>query len=158
MTASGPGVTTATFTRDLIHAFYTNRSQIHGGKNDWFALFSDAKGLTMGHYSAATLKDSNLWRLAQRHTLLDNFFQGALGGSFLNHMWLVCACAPVWPDPQGSAVARLTRTVSSSARASVTAAGDGDYAVNTTQSIFLNNGRQGGNVLPPQTSVPSETG
>ena len=24
---------------------------------------------------------------------------GALGGSFLNHIWLVCACAPVWPDP-----------------------------------------------------------
>ena len=35
----------------------------------------------------------------------------------------------------------------------VTAVGDGDYAVNTTQSIFLNNGRQGGNLLPPQTSV-----
>ena len=27
-------------TRDLIHAFYTNRSQIHGGKNDLFAACS----------------------------------------------------------------------------------------------------------------------
>ena len=53
----------------------------------------------MGHYGSAALKDTNLWRLAQRYTLLDNYFQGALGGSFLNHIWLVCACAPAWPNP-----------------------------------------------------------
>jgi acid phosphatase len=35
----------------------------------------------------------------------------------------------------------------------VTAEADGDYAVNTTQSVFLNDGRQGANLLPPQTSV-----
>ena len=26
--------------------------------------------------------------------LADNFFQGAFGGSFLNHQYLICACAP----------------------------------------------------------------
>jgi phospholipase C len=148
-----PGVTTATFTRDLIHAFYTHRSQIHGGRNDWFAQFSDAKGLTMGHYSAASLKDSNLWRLAERHTLLDNFFQGALGGSFFNHMWLVCACAPVWPDPPKDQRSEIDEDGLVVKEGRVTAMGDGDYAVNTTQSIFLNNGRQGGNLLPPQAAV-----
>jgi acid phosphatase len=112
-----PGVTTATITRDLIHAVYTHRSQIHGGKNDWFAQFSDAKGLTMGHYSAASLKDSNLWKLAKRLTLLDNFFQGALGGSFFNHMWLVCACVPVWRDPRRISGRKSTRMDLSSRKA-----------------------------------------
>ena len=148
-----PGVTAATHTRDLIHAFYTNRSQIHGGKNDYFALFSNAGGLTVGYYGAADLKDTNLWKLAQRYTLLDNFFMGALGGSFLNHIWLVCACAPVWPDPPKSQRSRVDAEGHVLEEKRVTAPGDGDYAVNTTQSIFLNNGRQAENVLPPQRAA-----
>src|SRR5829696_8447175 len=97
-----PGVTPATHTRDLIHAFYTNRSQIHGGKNDYFALFSNAGGLAMGYYGAKDMKDTNLWKLAERGTLFDNFFMGTFGGSFLNHIWLICACIPSWPDPPKS--------------------------------------------------------
>jgi phospholipase C len=147
-----PGVTVATYTRDLVHAFYTHRSQIHGGKNDWFALFSDAKGLTMGHYGADALKDTNLWKLAGRGALLDNFFQGALGGSFLNHIWLVCACAPTWPNPPRELRSEIDGEGVVLRERKVTAAGDGDYAVNTTQSIFLNNGRQGGDLLPPQSA------
>jgi phospholipase C len=148
-----PGVTTATHTRDLIHAFYTNRSQIHGGRNDWFALFSNAKGLAMGYYGAAASKDTNLWKLAQQYTLFDNFFMGTFGGSFLNHIWLVCACVPVWPDPPKSQRSEVDRDGHVVHERRVTAAGDGDHAVNTTQSIFLNNGRQGENVLPPQNAV-----
>ena len=30
------------------------------------------------------------------YAIADNFFQGAFGGSFLNHQWLVCARAPIW--------------------------------------------------------------
>lgn len=30
---------------------------------------------------------------------------------------------------------------------------DGDWAVNTTQSIFLNNGKVGGDLLPPQVAA-----
>ena len=148
-----PGVTIATHTRDLIHAFYTNRSQIHGGRNDWFALFSNAKGLAMGYYGAAALKDTNLWKLAERYTLFDNFFMGTFGGSFLNHIWLVCACAPAWPDPPKSQRSDTDEAGEVVHERRVTAASDGDYAVNTTQSIFLNNGRQGENVLPAQSAV-----
>jgi acid phosphatase len=36
--------------------------------------------------------------LAEEFVLADNFFQGAFGGSFLNHQYLVCACAPEYPD------------------------------------------------------------
>jgi len=147
-----PGITTSTHTRDLIHAFYTNRTQINGGKNDLFAAYSDAKGLTMGYYGAAALKDTNLWKLAQSYTLFDNFFMGGFGGSFFNHMWLVCACAPVWPDPPKELRSDIDEAGRVVHERRVTAAADGDYAVNTTQSIFLNNGRQGGNLLPAQTA------
>ena len=30
-------------------------------------------------------------------SIADNFFQGAFGGSFLNHQWLIAAATPVWP-------------------------------------------------------------
>jgi acid phosphatase len=38
----------------------------------------------------------------------DHFFQGAFGGSFLNHQYLVCACAPLYPS---SAIATNNPTV-----------------------------------------------
>ena len=91
-------ITLSTFTRDLVHRFYTNRSQINGSRNDRYVAYSDALGLAMGHYSGAAMEKTNLWKLAQDNVLLDNYFQGAFGGSFLNHIWLVCACAPKFPD------------------------------------------------------------
>jgi acid phosphatase len=146
-----PGATIDTYHRDLTHSFYAHRSQIHGGSNDRFALFSNAGGFVMGHYSAGSLQETNLWKLASAYTLLDNFFQGAFGGSFFNHMWLVCACAPIWPDPPDELRSQVDAEGVVVQDRRVTAASDGDYAVNTTQSIFLNDGNQGGNLLPPQT-------
>src|SRR6266568_3031393 len=35
-----------------------------------------------------------MWQWAREYVLADNFFMGAFGGSYLNHLWLVCACAP----------------------------------------------------------------
>ena len=82
-------------TGDLVHRFYTNQLQIDGGKNDKFAIFSDAGGLTMGYYDGRT---AQVWKWAQRFTLADHFFMGAFGGSFLNHQFMICACAPVFPN------------------------------------------------------------
>ena len=31
--------------------------------------------------------------------VLNNFFQAAFGGSFLNHQWLISAQTPVYPSP-----------------------------------------------------------
>jgi acid phosphatase len=81
-------------TRDLWHVFYQNQMQIDGGKNDKFAAFADSGGLVMGYYNGAKLP---LWNVAKKYVLADNFFQGAFGGSFLNHFQLVCACTPVYP-------------------------------------------------------------
>jgi phospholipase C len=83
-------------TRDLVHRFYQEQVQIDGGKMDKFAAVSDAKGLTMGYWNTANLP---LVGEATRYTLADNFYHAAFGGSFLNHMWLVCACTPTYPSP-----------------------------------------------------------
>jgi phospholipase C len=80
---------------DLTHRFFIHQMQIDGGRNDRFAQLSSAGGLTMGHYD---LSGTALWNYAKEFTLADNFFQGAFGGSFLNHQWLICACTPVFKD------------------------------------------------------------
>ena len=82
-------------TRDLIHRYYNNIMQINGGRNDGFAAWSDAGGLSMGYYDGSRLA---MWDLARRYTLADNFFMGAFGGSFFNHQYLICACAPEYPN------------------------------------------------------------
>jgi acid phosphatase len=89
-------LTTADVTRDLGHAFFQNAMEINGGSNDLFAAWVDAGGLTLGHLD--TYRRAGLYALARRYVLADEFFQGAFGGSFLNHQYLICACAPQVPD------------------------------------------------------------
>ncbi|KPF69504.1 acid phosphatase [beta proteobacterium AAP99] len=98
--AAGAPLTQGVITRDLYHRFFENQMQINGGKNDKFAAYSDAGGLTMGRYDGSQMA---LWRIAQQYVLADNFFQGAFGGSFLNHQYLVCACAPEYPNADTAA-------------------------------------------------------
>ena len=86
-------------THDLWHRFYQNQMQIDGGKNDRFVAYADSGALVMGHYNGAKLP---LWDIAKQYVLADNFFMGGFGGSFLNHFWLVCACAPKYPDADKS--------------------------------------------------------
>jgi phospholipase C len=87
---------------DLIHRFYTQQAQINGGAMNQFAVFSDARAITMGYYDTMKLP---LAKLAAEYTLCDHFFQSAFGGSFLNHMWLIAATSPRYPDlPSGAPV------------------------------------------------------
>jgi acid phosphatase len=95
-------LSTSSVTRDLAHRFFEHQMQIDGGKNDGYAAWSDAGGLAMGHYDYS---QSALFGLAKEFVLADHFFQGAFGGSFLNHQYLICACAPVYPDA-GTATAK----------------------------------------------------
>lgn len=95
LNGTGVVVPQGVVTRDLVHRFYSNMMQIHGGRNDRFAAYSDAGGLSMGYYDGSAMK---LWKIAQQYTLADNFFMGAFGGSFLNHQYLVCACAPIYAN------------------------------------------------------------
>jgi acid phosphatase len=91
---SGVTLSTSSVTRDLWHRFFEHQMQIDGGKNDGYAAWSDAGGLALGHYDYSA---SSLYKLAREFVLADNFFQGAFGGSFLNHQYLICACAPEYP-------------------------------------------------------------
>jgi len=86
-------------THDLVHRFYQEQMQIDGGKNDKFAAWTDAGGLVMGSYDGSRLP---MWKVAQKYVLADNFFQAGFGGSFFNHMFLICSCAPVYPDADKS--------------------------------------------------------
>lgn len=97
---TGATLTTSTVTRDLVHRFFENQMQINGGKNDMFAAWADSGGLTMGHFDYST---SAIYGLAKQYVLADNFYQGAFGGSFLNHQYLICACAPEYPDADTAA-------------------------------------------------------
>jgi acid phosphatase len=91
---SGVALTSRAVTRDLAHRFFEHQMQIDGGKNDGYAAWSDAGGLTMGYWDTS---GSALYALAREYVLADHFFQGAFGGSFLNHQYLICACAPEYP-------------------------------------------------------------
>lgn len=110
-------------TRDLYHRFFENQMQINGGKNDMFAAFADSGGLVMGYFDYSA---SPLYKLAQQYTLADHFFQGAFGGSFLNHQYLICACAPEYPNADTAAAKPTIQILDKNA--------DGSYTSNLTLS------------------------
>ena len=93
--------------RDLYHRFYENQMQINHGANNMFAAWADSGGMTMGYFTPTPAKDMPLWKWARQYVLADNFFQGAFGGSFLNHFYLICSCAPLYGhdgvNPNGGA-------------------------------------------------------
>ena len=85
-------------TRDLVHRFYQELYQLNGGRQDRYVTGSDAVGLTMGHYDTQMLP---IYRYLHQeghphYAINDAFFQAAIGGSFLNHQWLIAAATPVW--------------------------------------------------------------
>jgi acid phosphatase len=89
---------------DPVHDFYIEQEQIDGGRMDRFVEASSAGALVMGYYDGSKLKQ---WELAQEFTLADHFFHGAFGGSFFNHFYLVCACAPRFANAPESLLAKL---------------------------------------------------
>lgn len=137
-------------TGDLVHRFYQQQEQINGGKMDRFAAISDAGGLTMSYFDGARLP---LWRYAQKYTLADNFFHGAFGGSFLNHMFLVCACTPEFKDAPEGIRAQLNADGTLKKDGAVTPDG---YAVNTIYSSYMPrpaSANDKAKLLPPQEAT-----
>ena len=167
--------------RDLYHRFYEEQMQINGGKNNKFAAWADSGGLVM-MYIPSNTPDHPLWTLAQQNVLADNFFQSAFGGSYLNHQFLICSCAPIYPGdgttpinpaPGGAApkpsvlnADGVTLTPSASSPASAMtgppsfvnssvitpAIGGVFYSVNTSQPPFPPSGNAVTST-PPQQSV-----
>ncbi|MDI9334373.1 MAG: acid phosphatase [Cytophagales bacterium] len=144
-----------------IHAFYHNQEQINGGQNNLFAAMSNVGGWTMGHYDGSQFA---LWQWAKDYTLADHFFMGAFGGSFLNHHYLICACAPKFEnapasmrvslDANGKLLKRSESGSAAQAAVKLYSGGGGQispdgYAVNTSQPPYQPSGiapAQGGSL------------
>ena len=116
-------------TPDLVHRYYQEQAQIDGGKMDHFAAISDAKGLVMGYYPTANLP---LAKLAQQYTLCDHFFHSAFGGSFLNHIYLISAQVPTFPNAPAAMVANVDGSGKLVSDGAVTPDG---HVVNTAFSV-----------------------
>ena len=159
-------------TRDLVHRFYQEQYQLDGGKQDHYVTGSDAIGLTMGFYDTRALPIyAYLHSDGHPHyAILDNFFQSAFGGSFLNHQWLIAAATPTWPGgpavrhsivdangmPNNYALYHATGPVSDDrltvvCPSPVAGLACGDYAINTIQPTYQPHG--GGPQLPPQSGT-----
>ncbi len=137
-------------TGDLVHRFYQEQLQINGGKMDKFVAWTDAGGLVMGYYTTSKLP---LYKYAKDYTLADNFFHGAFGGSFLNHIWLICSCAPSWPNAPASRKAQLDANGVMVKDGSVT---PDNYAVNTSFTVYAPHPANITDTLqlvPPQTKA-----
>jgi LPXTG-motif cell wall-anchored protein len=133
---------------DMVHRLYQEQYQIDGGKMDKFVTWSDNGGQVMGYYDATNMPEG---KLAQQYTLADNFFHAAYGGSFLNHIWLICACSPKWPNAPASRVAQLDANGVMVKDGSVTPDG---YAVNTS---FTVNTPHPSNITDTTQLVPQQT-
>jgi phospholipase C len=136
-------------TGDIVHRFYTQQLQINGGKMDRFIAWSDNGGLVMSCIDATNLPEG---RLAQQYTLCDNFFHAAFGGSFLNHIFLIAAAAPVFPNAPAGIIAAPPDALGTGVADKVVTP-DG-YAVNTAFSV--------NHPIPPSvtdqaTLVPNQT-
>lgn len=134
-------------TPDLVHRFYQEQAQIDGGKMDRYAAISDAKGLVMGYYRTAGLP---LAAEAAQNVLMDNFFHGAFGGSFLNHIHLIAAQAPVFPGAPAAMRAQLDAAGKLVKDGAVTPDG---YVVNTSFTI----NRPHPASVPTANLVPNQT-
>jgi phospholipase C len=82
-------------TGDLVHRYYQEQEQIDNGKMDKFVEGSDNGGLVLSYFDATNLPEG---KLAQQYTLCDHYFQGAFGGSLLNHIFFIAADTLVWKD------------------------------------------------------------
>ena len=103
--ADTPGALAGGCTEDIVHRFYQEQYQLNNGQQNRYVTGSDAVGLAMGYYETTALPIYQYLHTdgAPHYAIADDFFQGAFGGSFLNHQWLIAAQAPLY---QGVAASR----------------------------------------------------
>ena len=145
-----------------IHVYWHHIEQINGGKNNMFAAMSNVGGWVMGYYDGSQFL---MWQWAKDYTLADNFFMGAFGGSYFNHQYLICACAPKFDDAPASMHVRLDANGKLEKRPDSPSAKDGavrvyssgggqvspdGYTLNTTQPPYQPSG------IAPAPNGPKE--
>ena len=158
-------------TEDIVHRFYQEQYQLNNGAQNLYTTGSDAIGMTQGFYNTKALpiyvflhKDG-----APHYAIADNLFQGAFGGSFLNHQYLIAAAAPTFsgaPASQHSVIDSngmptkyprytptgpvLDKPLTQACPSTVANRACGDFAVNTIQPPFQPTSSNPLK-LPPQT-------
>jgi phospholipase C len=144
-------ITPGQLSGDLVHRYYQEQYQIDGGNMDKFVAWTDSGGLVMSYYDATNMPEG---KLAQQYTLMDNFFHGAFGGSFLNHQFLICVCAPTWPDAPGSIVAQVDASGTMTRDGQVSPDG---YVINTSYSVNTPHPARisDQNLLVPEQTAPT---
>jgi phospholipase C len=135
-------------TGDIVHRYYHEMYQIDGGKMDKFVTYSDNGGLVLSQYDATTLPEG---ALVKQYTLASNYFHSAFGGSFLNHQYLICACAPTWPNAPSDYISVPSKNPAKLNDNHVTPDG---YVVNTSYSTYQPHpaGMSSTDLVPPQTA------
>jgi phospholipase C len=116
-------------TSDLHHIFFTEQRQIDDGKMDRYALWSDAKALSLGYYHTMNLPTP---QVVAKYTLFDHFHHAAFGGSFLNHQWLIAARTPEFPNAPAAMLDDPDKLVPGANELQVTKDG---FVVNTSFSV-----------------------
>jgi acid phosphatase len=161
-----------TVTHDLWHRFYQNQMQINGGRNDKFVAYGDSGAMPMGMWDGSRMA---MWSVARDHVLADNFFMGGFGGSFFNHQWLICACAPYYADadknpskpsiavvePDGVTLKQAENSPRSAMEGIPKFVGDGNltpdfHAVNTMQPPYQPSGNPPAPGADPTTADPAK--
>ena len=144
-----PYVTLSQVTGDAWHRYYQEQLQIDGGKMDKFVAWSDAGSLVMSYFDGSP---TPMWALAKDYTLMDHYHHAGFGGSFFNHIFMICSCPPKFPDAPAAIVAQLDDKGGLVKDGAVTPDG---YAVNT---LLAAGGPYPANfpkklLLPPQTDA-----
>lgn len=130
-----------------VHRFYEHILQMNSGKMDKYVAWTDVGGQVMGYYDTTRLP---FYPYAKEYTFADNFFTAAFGGSWLNHMWLVCACTPKWENPPAEFV---SKPVFDSA-GKLIGVDDDENDVVTPDGYAINTGVD--SFYPPHTSLPDD--
>lgn len=167
-------------TRDIVHRFYSEQYQLNDGKQNRYMTGSDASGLVMGYYNTTNLPLYQYLHSpgAPNYVISDNFFQGAFGGSFLNHQVLVAGTAPAFAnavqdggsndlhsilDSNGMATSTPLYTATGAVKdqqltqkcGAANSLACGDYAINTIQPTYqpYSPGTAVAKQLPPLTNT-----
>lgn len=130
-----------------VHRFYEHQLQMNSGKMDKYVAWTDSGGQPMGYYDTTRLP---LYPYARDYTFADNFFTAAFGGSWLNHMWLVCACTPPWPNAPAEFIAQPQYD----AAGNLVGIDDNENWVVTPDGYAINTGVD--SFYPPHGSLPDD--
>jgi phospholipase C len=135
-------------TGDIVHKYYHEMYQIDGGKMDKFVTYSDNGGLVLSQYDVRSLPEGDL---AKQYTLASRYFHSAFGGSFLNHQYLICACAPTWSNAPSDYISVPSKNPAKLNDNHVTPDG---FVVNTSYSTYQPHpaGMSSEDLVPPQTA------